>query len=70
MPSLFLQIVENAAVSKTSKIRLFNDRSLKEVAKLYAWKGPARWIDAQRANDPEGNDDAAEVGTIHKHALS
>ena len=39
---ILLQIVENSGISKTTKLRLFNDHSLKPVIRLYSWKGPVQ----------------------------
>lgn len=33
------KVVENSAVSKTSKLRLFGEKSLRDLACLYRWKG-------------------------------
>jgi len=31
------------AISKTNKVQIFTDRTLKELALLFAWKGPLQW---------------------------
>ena len=30
-------------ISKTSKVHIFNENSLKLLGQLYHWKGPAKW---------------------------
>ncbi|KAG8191258.1 hypothetical protein JTE90_003270 [Oedothorax gibbosus] len=36
------KIIENRNISKTNKVRLFNEHTLSHVIKLYTWKGPLR----------------------------
>ena len=38
-----LKVVQNPSINKTSKIRLFNDKTLKDLSALYYWRGPSGW---------------------------
>ncbi|XP_052239266.1 nucleolar pre-ribosomal-associated protein 1-like isoform X2 [Dreissena polymorpha] len=37
------KVVVSPAISKTAKVHIFTDRTLKELALLFAWQGPAKW---------------------------
>ncbi|XP_013390807.1 nucleolar pre-ribosomal-associated protein 1, partial [Lingula anatina] len=41
------KVVLNPYISKTAKIRLFNDNILKQLLQLYKWKGPTKWKASQ-----------------------
>ena len=38
----------NPVISKTSKVHIFTESSLKQLGQLYNWKGPERWKDADQ----------------------
>jgi len=40
---IVVQVVMSTAVSKTSKVQVFPERTLKELVTLCAWSGPAGW---------------------------
>lgn len=40
--TFIFQIIESVGISKTTKIKLFNDHSLKPIIRLYCWKGPVK----------------------------
>lgn len=42
------------AISKTNKVQIFTDRTLKELTLLYSWKGPSQW--KQSLNSKEKDD--------------
>ena len=38
----------NPVISKTSKVHIFTESSLKQLGQLYIWKGPERWKDGDQ----------------------
>ena len=38
----------NPVISKTSKVHIFTESSLKQLGQLYNWKGPERWKDGDQ----------------------
>ncbi|CAH1799014.1 unnamed protein product, partial [Owenia fusiformis] len=50
--TLLEKVVRNPGISKTSKIRLFNDFTLKQVALLYEWKGQGKNIKENESETP------------------
>ena len=50
------QVVGNSAITKTSKIRLFHNKTMKDISLLYKWTGVQRWSKFSRKKD---NDDGS-----------
>lgn len=58
--ALYVQVVENETVTKTQRLRLFNDYSLAQISRLYNWTGHAE----------EGGDNAEEErGEVNNHRM-
>ena len=56
-------------MSKTNKIRLFNERAMKDIGRLYRWVGPKRWQEMTRSKNnkqQEEEEPAVEVTSGNK----
>lgn len=52
------------AISKTTKLKIFNDHSLKRVVKLFSWKGPLRYDNKQKRKLGEEQQTIAYVSVL------
>lgn len=43
-------------ITKTHKLRLFTDHALKEITRLYSWRGAASWTGATKKKTPAAGD--------------
>lgn len=53
---VFFQVVKNPYVTKTSKIKLFNDNTLKHLARLYRWTGPVKYREGEEQGEVRSKD--------------
>ncbi|KAJ8315749.1 hypothetical protein KUTeg_007899 [Tegillarca granosa] len=49
------KIVQNPAISKTSKMKIFGEATLKHLIHLYNWKGPSSWKNQMETGTEEAN---------------
>ena len=73
----FIQVVLNAAINKTTKMHIFNEKALKEIGRLYSWIGSSRWQQLQapqagKRRDAKGESDMVSVSLFQgfmKHKI-
>ncbi|WAR08743.1 NPA1P-like protein, partial [Mya arenaria] len=54
-------VVMNPAISKTAKVQVFTEKTLKELCHLYSWQGPAKWKQSLGAKQSDSQEPQTET---------
>ncbi|XP_052811297.1 nucleolar pre-ribosomal-associated protein 1-like [Mya arenaria] len=61
LSSVLEKVVMNPAISKTAKVQVFTEKTLKELCHLYSWQGPAKWKQSLGAKQSDSQEPQTET---------